>query len=77
MLDERLEGRVLEPEVRARIVQSAQGVPLFLEQMLAMLEGPESISAEDVPPAISALASCPSRIAGARRARVAGAESSG
>ena len=35
----RLEGRsVVVPEVRAQIAQSAQGVPLFLEQMLAMLD---------------------------------------
>jgi class 3 adenylate cyclase/tetratricopeptide (TPR) repeat protein len=57
MLQQRLEGRTIEPEVQARIIQSAQGVPLFLEQMLAMLEEHESISAEDVPPAISALLS--------------------
>ena len=55
MLEERLEGRVIAPDVRARIVESAQGVPLFLEQMLAMLVEQESISADDVPPAISAL----------------------
>ena len=54
MLQERLESRVITPELRARIIESAQGVPLFLEQMLAMMEE-ESISAEDVPPAISAL----------------------
>ena len=57
MLEERLEGHVIAPDVRARIVESAQGVPLFLEQMLAMLVEQESISADDVPPAISALLS--------------------
>lgn len=55
MLQERLEGRVIAPEVRARIVHSAEGVPLFLEQMLAMMDEYRAISAEDVPPAISAL----------------------
>jgi class 3 adenylate cyclase/tetratricopeptide (TPR) repeat protein len=57
MLQEQLEGRVIAPDVRTRIMQSAQGVPLFLEQMLALLEEHESISVEDVPPAISALLS--------------------
>ncbi|HEX8855570.1 MAG TPA: AAA family ATPase [Thermoleophilaceae bacterium] len=57
MLQERLEGRPIAPGVRTRIMQSAQGVPLFLEQMLALLEEHDSIGVEDVPPAISGLLS--------------------
>ena len=55
MLDERLEGRTIAPDVRARITTSAQGVPLFLEQMLAMLKERETVGVDDVPPVISAL----------------------
>ena len=55
VLDQGLEGRNVSPEVRAQIAQSAQGVPLFLEQMLAMLDERGDISVTDVPPAIQAL----------------------
>ena len=55
MLAERLEDRELAPELLERIVEAAQGVPLFVEQMLAFLDDKGSISADDVPPAVSAL----------------------
>jgi class 3 adenylate cyclase/tetratricopeptide (TPR) repeat protein len=55
MLNERLEHQELAPGVRERIVEAAQGVPLFVEQMLALLDDQGSISVEDVPPAVSAL----------------------
>jgi tetratricopeptide (TPR) repeat protein len=55
MLDERLEDRALEPDVRRRIIRSSQGVPMFVEQMLALLDERRALRADDVPPAISAL----------------------
>jgi class 3 adenylate cyclase/tetratricopeptide (TPR) repeat protein len=55
MLAERLENRELDTRLLERIVEAAQGVPLFVEQMLAFLDDQGSISAEEVPPAISAL----------------------
>ena len=57
MLEERLEGHVIAPDVRARIVESAQGVPLFLEQMLAMLVRAGVDQRRRCAPAISALLS--------------------
>jgi class 3 adenylate cyclase len=55
MLDDRLRGRDLAASVRSRIEAVARGVPLFIEQMIAMLG--EVGRAEDVaiPPAVQAL----------------------
>jgi predicted ATPase len=51
---DRLAGeRTIGEDVRARIANAAEGNPLFIEQMLAMLEGDGSDVA--VPPTISAL----------------------
>jgi DNA-binding SARP family transcriptional activator len=49
-------GAALELEARARIAKAAEGNPLFLEQMLAMLAQSDDADAEiAVPPAIQAL----------------------
>jgi class 3 adenylate cyclase/tetratricopeptide (TPR) repeat protein len=55
MLEQGLLDRPLSPEVRDQITKSAQGVPLFLEQMLAMLDERGPIASTDVPPVIQSL----------------------
>jgi len=46
----------LAPEARARITEAAEGNPLFLEQMLAMLsQGDDGVAELTVPPAIQGL----------------------
>ncbi len=53
LIAELLEGRALGEELRERIRSAAEGNPLFVEQMLAMVEeSPEEIT---VPPTIQAL----------------------
>ncbi len=53
LIDELLEGRDLSEELRERIRSAAEGNPLFVEQMLAMVEdSPDEIT---VPPTIQAL----------------------
>ena len=47
---------VTDPRARARITEAAEGNPLFLEQMVAMLaDDPEDVSAIPIPPSIQAL----------------------
>ncbi len=47
---------VTDPRARARITEAAEGNPLFLEQMVAMLaDDPEDASAIPIPPSIQAL----------------------
>ena len=53
LIDNLLVGRPLDPVVRARIVESAEGNALFLEQMLALLA--EEGHATSVPPTLQAL----------------------
>jgi class 3 adenylate cyclase/tetratricopeptide (TPR) repeat protein len=55
MLEQGLVDRPLPPELRDQITKSAQGVPLFLEQMLAMLDERGPIASTDVPPVIQSL----------------------
>jgi class 3 adenylate cyclase/tetratricopeptide (TPR) repeat protein len=53
LIDELLDGRGLDPTLRERIRASAEGNPLFVEQMLAMVEeSPEQVT---VPSTIQAL----------------------
>ena len=53
LIDELLDGRGLDPALRERIRASAEGNPLFVEQMLAMVEeSPEQVT---VPSTIQAL----------------------
>ena len=47
--------RPLAPNVRQRIVDSAEGNPLFVEQMVAMLADEPDAAADAVPPTIHAL----------------------
>jgi class 3 adenylate cyclase/tetratricopeptide (TPR) repeat protein len=53
LIDELLDGRALDPTLRERIRASAEGNPLFVEQMLAMVE--ESPDQVTVPSTIQAL----------------------
>ncbi len=53
LIDALLDGRALDPELRERIRTAAEGNPLFVEQMLAMVE--ESPDAVTVPGTIQAL----------------------
>ena len=47
--------RPLAPDVRRRVVDTAEGNPLFVEQMLAMLADHPEAAADAVPPTIHAL----------------------
>jgi class 3 adenylate cyclase len=55
MLDDCLRGRALPVPVRAGIEAAAQGVPLFIEQMIAMLDELDTIDDMTIPPAVQAL----------------------
>jgi class 3 adenylate cyclase/tetratricopeptide (TPR) repeat protein len=48
-------GTALPPEARARVAQAAEGNPLFVEQMVAMLVSEESDAPVTIPPSIQAL----------------------
>jgi tetratricopeptide (TPR) repeat protein len=48
-------GATLDPEVRARIVEAAEGNPLFVEQLAAMVADEPSATETRVPPSIQAL----------------------
>lgn len=52
LIADRLAGRTISPELVAQIVRSAQGNPLFLEQLLAALDEEQEFR---VPPSVQAL----------------------
>ncbi len=69
MAERLLDGRVADPATVERIVAAADGNPLFVEQMAAMLDEAGADSGEDVPPTILALlAARLDRLAQAERA---------
>jgi predicted ATPase/class 3 adenylate cyclase len=56
LVERRLAGRPLPPDTRARIVEAAEGNPLFLDQMVALAtEQPDAGDVLRVPPTINAL----------------------
>ena len=63
-------GAALAGEAQARIADAAEGNPLFLEQMLAMLAEDDDSERQDLRPTCDSGAACrPARPARARRAR--------
>jgi class 3 adenylate cyclase len=54
LMETRLGGHVLDPEVRARVLHAAGGNPLFVEEMAAMLQASTDGNIE-VPPTLQAL----------------------
>jgi class 3 adenylate cyclase len=55
LVDERLGDRRLTDDQRVRIAEAAHGVPLFVEQLLAMMDAGELTEVSEIPPAIHAL----------------------
>ena len=56
LIDRLLQSQTLAPRLRARIVDAAEGNPLFVEQILAMrAEQPDAVGEIDLPPTLEAL----------------------